>query len=465
MINILLGILFFLIAITIIVVVHELGHLVVAKRNGVKCFEFAIGMGPKLFTFHTDQSGTVYNVRAIPLGGFVMMAGEEEAQGKEFSADESLVNKTPWQKIKILFAGAIMNFILGWVVLFLTAFIFGVAVPVESNTVNVAPNTPAYEAGLVSGDQITSIDGTTTDTYSQIIAALANKEQVAVTYMHGGVESTVNIEKLAFDCSTSIVGISPETERDKFNLKQSFSNTNSNFMAVLMSIGTSLQMLTNGSAGVTDLMGPVGIATEASSIVTLGVQAMLGMIAFLSINIGVVNIMPFPALDGGRIVLAFIELITRRRVPEKVELFLNFTGFILLMGLFVVVTFSDVGRLGTADYYTLTTTSGSVCARDGAEFDYTLDFEPIGSDAPQTIELSTNLSDGIVSKISINDKTVEYNSGDATFEYSDMDSLVEDDLVITIDPDDNQSAPLDIIIKIKDEKGDTINQAYARIDR
>ncbi len=464
MINTILGILFFLIAITIIVVVHELGHLVVAKRNGVKCFEFSIGMGPKLLTFHTDKSGTVYNIRAIPLGGYVMMAGEEEATEMEFNPEESLMNKKPWQKIKILFAGAFMNFVLGIVVLFAAFFFFGIETPTDTNVVNVAAETPAAEAGLVTGDAITEIDGVETNNYTDISEQLADKLEVEVTYTHDGQSNVTNIEKEQVNCETSVIGISPQTENLKFQFTASMTAAGRSFMGIITSIGDSLQMLFSGTAGVSDLMGPVGIATASKSVVTQGLSMMLITIAFLSINIGVVNILPFPALDGGRIVLALYELITKRRVPEKLELYLNFAGFILLMGLFVVVTFADVGRIGTAEYYNMDVQSDTVCARDISELSYHLDLEPKGAEKPESITVELAVSDGQITSYG----ETQVGAPEFTTEYTDpaaIDQFIENGVDILVYPETDVTAPLDLTVKIYDEKGDAINQAIYRVER
>lgn len=467
MLNTILGVLFFLVAITIIVVIHELGHLVVAKRNGVKCFEFSVGMGPKLFTFYKDKSGTVYNLRAIPLGGYVMMAGEEEATEMEFNSDESLMNKHPWQKIKILFAGAFMNFVLGFVVLFISMFFFGIATPVESNSVEIAPASPAAEAGLVSGDAITAIDGIEVNNYTEITDQLANKEVVEITYDHNGEVNTTSLTKEQIDCETSVIGITPVTENQKFQFVASIKSAWYSFAAIAGSIGDSLNMLISGTAGVSDLMGPVGIATASKSVVTQGFNMMLLTIAFLSINIGFVNILPFPALDGGRIVLAVVELVTKRRVPEKLELYLNFIGFMLLMGLFVVVTFSDVGRLGTAEYYDMNISSSTVCARDQDLIDYTFNFDPIDTDLPETVTVELKISDGSIVKVTDGTNNQKNDSDSIEFNYdsNNIQAFSDKDITVTVAPDQNVAGPLDLTVKVYDEKGDTINQAIYRIDR
>ncbi len=465
MLNILLGILFFLIAITIIVVVHEWGHLVVAKRNGVKCFEFSIGMGPKIFTFHTDSDGTVYNLRAIPLGGYVMMAGEQEAENMEFDKEQSLSNKTPWQKIKILFAGAIMNFILGWFVLFIAYFGFGVTVANDTNAVDVIANSPAEQAGLTSGDQIVAVDGVATTSYQQITQELSGKSEVEVTYVRDGTEENALITPKQLNCDSQIIGIKATTSEERFNLSSSFKATNITFLGIAGSIKESLNMLFSGTAGVSDLMGPVGIASASKSVVNKGFKIMLITIAFLSINIGFVNILPFPALDGGRIVLAFIELVTRKKVPEKFEMFLNLIGFILLMGLFVIVTFADVGRIGTAEYYTMAIDSDAVCARDEEEINYTFSFTQISDQLPSSLTVELKVSDGTISGIKTPSGFVSAQEASDRIEYKVEDISQFAELTVQVKPDPNASKPLDLTVKLYDEKNDVINQAIYRIER
>lgn len=464
MLDSLLGIIYFLIAISIIVVVHEFGHLIVAKRNGIKCFEFSIGMGPKLFTLGTDNSGTVYNVRLIPIGGYVMMAGEEEASEMEFNPEESLTNKTPWQKIKVLVAGASMNFVLGIVVLFFTFFILGITTPVDSNEIVVSDGSPIANAGVVTGDKIVAIDGVQTTNYDQITDALANKNSLVITYEHNGEVLDTDVTKEQISCDDSIIGISPVTEIDRFNILQSFKNAGTTFVALFTSVGESLAMLINGTAGVSDLMGPVGIATTSKTVVQGGMYQMLMMLAFLTINIGIVNLLPFPALDGGRIIFAIYELISRRRFPEKFEMYLNLIGFGLLMLLFVFVTFSDVNRLGAGDYYTMTVDSDAVCAREATDVNYTIDLEPL-AETSQTGGLNVNLviSDGEI----VNVNGTEFNSREADYQISsdELDTVLEEGIKIDVSPDTSSSKPLDLVIKISDDSGDIINQTIYRIER
>lgn len=466
MLSSILGVVYFIIAISIIVVVHEWGHMVVAKRNGVKCFEFSVGMGPVLKRIGTDNDGTVYNIRWIPLGGFVAMAGEEEMSDIEFSPEQSLMNKKPWQKIKILFAGAGMNFILGALVLFITYFVFGLNVVSAGNAVTVADGGVAATAGMETGDRIISIDGNDVNSYEEISAELDQTESPEITYLDKSTnaEVSVNLQKVALNCDQSVIGILPVYEKQHLQLFESLKATITSFVTMFTSVGQSLALLVNGTAGVSDLMGPIGIASASSSVVTGGIQTMLLTIAFLSINIGIVNLLPFPALDGGRMVLAFYELIFRRRVNEKLELYLNLIGFLLLMGLFVIVTFSDVSRLGDKTYFDMQIESSTVCARDEEQIEYKLILEPIDDNAmPESVVLDMSISSGKI--VSIGEAEINDSSAEITLTTDEYKKIISQGIDIVIDNDTTVSSPLDLSLKVKDEKNDIINQVIYRIEK
>lgn len=466
MLSSILGVVYFIIAISIIVVVHEWGHMVVAKRNGVKCFEFSVGMGPVLKRIGTDKDGTVYNIRWIPLGGFVAMAGEEEMSEIEFSPEQSLMNKKPWQKIKILFAGAGMNFILGALVLFITYFVFGLNVVSDGNAITVADGGVAATAGMETGDQIICIDGNEVNSYEEISAELDQTENPDITYLDKSTndEVSVNLQKVALNCDQSVIGISPVYEKQHLQLFESLKATATSFVTMFTSVGQSLVLLVNGTAGVSDLMGPIGIASASSSVVTGGIQTMLLTIAFLSINIGIVNLLPFPALDGGRMVLAFYELIFRRRVNEKLELYLNLIGFLLLMGLFVIVTFSDVSRLGDKTYFDMQIESSTVCARDEKQIDYKLILDPVDDDVmPESVVLDMSISSGKIA--SVGEAKINDSSAEITLTADEYKKIISQGIDIVIDNDTTVSSPLDLSLKVKDEKNDIINQVIYRIEK
>ncbi len=332
------SLIYFILALGIIVLVHELGHLIVAKRNGVYCHEFSIGMGPKIKTIKTDASGTVYNIRAIPLGGYVMMAGEENdnVNDKDIPKDQLLNNKNPWQRFKILIAGSSMNVILTFVLLVLMTFFAGI--PSNSNTVKVVPNENVAKVINQSEIVITKVNGNVTSDYESIFKAISDSSEKEVTLTLENNEEIVvskNIENK--------IGIAQTT--DKYRL---FKSIYSGFISTIALFGImieTLMALFTAKVGVNELSGPVGIYQASSQILTIGIGAAVYWIAYLSINIGVMNLLPIPALDGGRIIFVIYEVITRKKVNKKIENNLIIFSFLLLMGLFIYVTFNDIFKI------------------------------------------------------------------------------------------------------------------------
>ncbi len=343
-ITIILGIVFFFLILGLIVVVHEFGHLIVAKRNGVYCHEFSIGMGPKLFQFFEDKSGTKYNVRAIPLGGFVSIAGEDSGveADEKIPADQKFDNKSPWKRFKILVAGASMNFILGLLIFALIFFFIGAPVQYDNNEVYVADGSPAEQAGIVTGDKITKISGNQVNNYDEIANELnKTNDEVNLTFEHEGQEENVNIIKN----SNSKIGISNVVYKYKFNPFYAIYAAFKVLIGVIILTFVSIGMLFTGQASVSDLSGPVGIAAATTGVTTLGVVALFKWTAFLSFAIGITNLLPIPALDGGRIVFIIIEVIIGKPVPKNVETIINNVVFFGLIFLIIFVSFSDVTKL------------------------------------------------------------------------------------------------------------------------
>ncbi len=336
-----IGIIYFLIALGIIVLVHELGHLIVAKRNDVYCHEFSIGMGPKIKTITTDKDGTVYNLRAIPLGGYVMMAGEESEreEDSEVPKEKLLNNKTPWQRFKVLIAGSFMNILLTIVLLILLAFFGGIAN--DSNSVVATEDGPLYEAVAETEVEIDQINGTKVDSFAAITAALNDSDdEVEITYIgSSNKEQNATIQKN----EDGKIGIQPSVDRFHLfdSIIQGFKGTFALFVSLIMMI----KELFSSAYGVDDLSGPIGIYQMSSDIVEIGISASVMWVAYLSINIGVMNLLPIPALDGGRLVFVIYEMITKRKVNAKVETYLIIGSMLLLLGLFVIVSFNDIIRI------------------------------------------------------------------------------------------------------------------------
>ncbi len=335
------GIIYFIIALGIIVLVHELGHLIVAKRNGVYCHEFSIGMGPKIKTIKTDSDGTIYNIRAIPLGGYVMMAGEEseKEEDSQVPKDQLLNNKTPWQRFKVLVAGSVMNIILTFTLLTLLAFFSGISS--DSNEVKIVEDSPAYKSIDSSEIRITAVDDNNVNSYTEIKEELdAAGKEVQISYID--IEDNSATAVVVKD-ENGLIGIQPTVERFRplRSIVDGLKATGALFVALIVM----LKELFSPNYGVQDLSGPIGIYQMSSDILNVGISAAVMWIAYLSINIGVMNLLPIPALDGGRLVFVIYEMITRKKVNAKVETYLIIGSMLALLGLFVVVSFNDILRL------------------------------------------------------------------------------------------------------------------------
>ena len=343
-------IVWFVLILGIIILVHEFGHFIFAKWAGVYVYEFSIGMGPKVWSRKDKNGETEYCIRAIPIGGFVSLAGEEVEDDEKIKQDRKLYNKNFFQRFMIMFAGAMNNFILCFLMLLISAFIYGSIsqIPVVNS---VSEEYPAYEAGIEAGDTIISIDGDKVSSWSevQLLIQTAKGESVDITLLdNAGKEKKVKLTPKVIeneDGTTSYligVGMGGKVEKGFFvSIEYAVKTTGSLFKLML----TTIKELFSGGVAVKELSGPVGIYTIVGEQAKQGFESIMYLIAFLSINVGVINLLPFPAFDGGRILFLIIEKITGKAIPTKVENTVNSIGFMLLLLLMLYVTFNDILRL------------------------------------------------------------------------------------------------------------------------
>lgn len=314
--------------------VHEAGHLAAAKANGIKVHEFAIGMGPKIFSFSTKE--TAYSLRLIPIGGYCKMEGEDE----ESSDDAAFCNKKPWRKFTVIVAGALMNLLLGFVAL---VILFAPQTQLATTVVDsVMAEAPAYEQGLMAGDEITHVNGSRVNIDSDISFALSKNKAgdiVPVTVKRGGEQIRLEITTFEQD-GRVLLGFTKKTENNSVTatLKRAFYSEIFIMKAVIITFAD----LFTGALSVSDASGPVGIVTEIGRAAKQGFMDVIYLIALISINLGLFNLIPFPALDGGRAVFAIYEMIFRRKVPAKIESAIHAAGMLLLFALMIFVTFNDI---------------------------------------------------------------------------------------------------------------------------
>lgn len=325
-----------------IIAIHEFGHFICAKLSGITVFEFAIGMGPKLFGF--EKGGTQYTLRLIPIGGYCAMDGENGDSANE----NAFCNKSAFKRFIVLFAGAAMNIILGF---FIFVFLIGTSAAVPSNTVGeVIAGSAFEEAGVKIGDKIVKMES---ENYSSSIRTY--NDITFFSYQNQNAQTTVTVkrgkEKLEFavtpraveEGGSPIFGFRPsEAEKNPISVIY-LAVCQSSFVVKVVLL--SFWQLITGTVPISSLAGPVGIISEINTAARVGVTSVLNLAALISINLGIVNLLPLPALDGGRILFLLIEKIRRKPLEENREAMIHFIGLALLMAFAVVITFFDVTRI------------------------------------------------------------------------------------------------------------------------
>lgn len=357
-----IAILVFILVFSVVVFAHELGHLYFAKKMGVLVEEFGFGLPPRIWG--KKKNGTMYSVNLIPFGGFVKLYGEGEGFGQDTQA---FINKKPWQKLLIVVGGVMMNFLLGWVVLMIGFWLampplvtlpeqYGSAVKrVESRVIvaEVLADSPAAKAGVLSGDYIVSINQIGVNLPSQIKELFqANNNKLAdVLIERAGQQQSLTIKPVVRDNGAEI-GVLIDREISRVHYAWwavpwiALKEVGRILLVVVISIGGLLKQIFTTASLPTDLSGPVGIARVTAEVVKLGALRVLQFIVFLSINLGVINLVPFPALDGGRAVFALVEWARRgKKVSARIENAINTVGFVLLLSLLAVVTYKDILKL------------------------------------------------------------------------------------------------------------------------
>ena len=337
------------------VMIHELGHYMVAKWIGVRVIEYSFGFGPKLLGYQGKE--TLYALRLIPLGGFVKLHGmdaEIDENGKEVIApihdERSFNNKPVWQRMAVIVAGPIMNFVLA-IILFVSVFAYlGIPTPATTNTVgSLAPGKPAAASGIQPGDTILAVNNEQTLDWTSLTQAIwAKPDQVLKLTVERGAEKqrqTVSV-KAEKDAPTGhgMIGIAPEIIYTHASILQSTGfglERTVEFTKYIMV--TLVQMITGKIPA--DVGGPVMIAQVIGEGAQQGLANLLSLTGVLSIQLGLINLFPIPALDGSRLVFLFIEGVRGKPLKAEKENMIHLVGFVLLMALMIAVTYKDILRI------------------------------------------------------------------------------------------------------------------------
>jgi regulator of sigma E protease len=318
----------------LLVLGHEFGHFIMARVNGVTVEEFSIGMGPRIFK--KQGKNTLFSLKALPIGGSVKMFGETE----EESGEGSFFSKNPLRKISIIIAGPIMNLIMALLILFTVTLFTGYS----SNVVNeILPGSPAEAAGIQIGDRIVSVNGERAYTFQDIATYIAfngfNDVHLILETDQGRVEKTITPMKS--ETESPLIGVVPKIV-EKAGFFESMKESVNQGLSLVTQTIFSLKILFSGNASLNDFGGPVTIFKISTEVASISLWGLASFIAFLSINLAVLNLIPFPALDGGWILILLVEFVTRKRLPEKFVGIWNAIGFVILMSFMLLITFKDI---------------------------------------------------------------------------------------------------------------------------
>ena len=330
----------------VLIFVHELGHFIAARIFGVRINEFAIGMGPKLFSYKGKKSGTLYSLRILPIGGYNSMEGED---GDGDGAEDSFCAKPVWQRMIIIVSGALMNILLGFIIM---TVIVITTKHYASNVVDVFVKSegmteyPTEYGGLKSGDKIIKINGDRVHIADEVSYAIFNEggKPVNVTVIRDGKKQV--IENVQFPTSESggvVYGVRNFYFKvEPKNLGSTLKHTFYGSINSMVQIFDSLKGMVSGKYGFKDVSGPIGVGEAIGEAAKIGTSTVLTLTVLLAMNLGIFNLLPIPALDGGRLVFLIIEAIRRKPLPKDVEATVNGVGMLILLGLVVVVAFKDV---------------------------------------------------------------------------------------------------------------------------
>lgn len=332
---------------SLIILIHELGHFLLAKRGGVTVEEFSLGMGPRIVS--TVKGGTRYSWKLLPFGGSCMMLGEDDATTEE----GSFASKSVWTRISIIAAGPIFNFILAFILSVLIIGSIGVDKPV---VVSVSEGYPAAEAGIQKGDTILRMNHTKIRLSREVTnyVTFHQGEDVTIVYEHNGEERTATLSPKQSETGRYIFGIGASSSyRERAGAWETIKYSAYEVKYWIQTTIESLKMLFTGQVGINDMSGPVGVVTiigdtYKESAADGGFYVWLNMLnisILLTANLGVMNLLPLPALDGGRLVFLILEAIRRKRIDPEKEGMVHFVGLMLLMLLMVVVMFNDIRKL------------------------------------------------------------------------------------------------------------------------
>ena len=323
----------------ILIFPHELGHFIAAKLCGVQVNEFAFGMGPVILKKQGKE--TLYSIRALPVGGFCAMEGEDTEEATE--NPRAFNNKSWWKKIIILVAGAAMNIIIAFLVMIFAAVYAGT----PTTTINsVTDGGAASMAGIQAGDKIVRVSDSRVDSWEEFVGCMQKEikadKTISITVERNGKEKTFSLSPQRQKNGKYVIGV---VSKQRHNLFIGMKNGMASTVKMTKALFESFKMLFTSKEAINQVSGPVGMIKIVSDAAGLGVFYYLYLVALISLNLAIFNLLPLPALDGGRIIFVIIRMFTGRVISDKVEARVHMIGMALLLTLTVFVTWNDIMRL------------------------------------------------------------------------------------------------------------------------
>ena len=326
----------------VIVLIHEGGHFITAKLTGMRVDEFAVGFGPKLGSLKKGE--TLYSLRAIPLGGFNRIAGMDSSDKTD--DPRAFVNRPVWARLLVIAAGSISNVLLAFFI-FVGAFLYAGYQTFPNLPVvgGVLAGTSAEKQGIEAGDKILSVAGKEVNTWTDIgkITKDLDTRIVPVKVSHEGEEKTLTIMMTDGEGGRPLIGISPYLEHHQVGVGEAFLMGGERCVFLLKMMVTGLADMITGHEA--DVAGPIGVARMSAQVADTGFLSLLLFIALLSLNLGFLNLLPIPLLDGGVLILTLIEGVSGRELPEKALYYIQTVGVTILLGLFLFAMCNDINGL------------------------------------------------------------------------------------------------------------------------
>lgn len=336
----------------VMIMVHEAGHYFASRACGIAVKEFSIGFGPKLIQWKSKKTGTLFSIRPIPLGGFCMFYGDTDDDPQLLKQNDPRCynNYAPWRRLISVIAGPLMNFVLAAIIAVILMCSYGAA-PVAPVIYEVNPSSPAESAGLLPGDRLISVNDVdmAEKTAQGAIEAIGHSEggSVHIRFERNGETLETSVQPLYNEAEGRyLMGVTISTITRKLHFGEMLSSSLELCREASVAIVNGLGQLFTNREALQQTSGPIGVvAVVAEQTKEYGLSQYLYLIVVLSINLGLMNLLPIPGLDGSRIIFVLIEMIFRKPVPRKVEAIIHFFGYVLLIGLMLLITGKDIINL------------------------------------------------------------------------------------------------------------------------